>query len=329
MKIKDIAKDLHLSPSTVSKALNGAFDVSKKTKDMVLAYAKKHGYKSRDERLTVKKKRRLCVLYENVNSQSQTNIIIPLILSFSEHAQKNNFEVIQVSIETINKNYDEFMINNNFDGAFIAGLNYKSTLIPELIHTKIPTVLYDNVLNGEKISTINNENVNTIVKLVEILNNYGHKKIGFIHGDKNSFVGNERFAGYIIGQLLKGIEYNPHYVYYGNFTEESGYEAASYFKNTDVTAVVCASDAIAIGLIRGLTKEGIKVPEEISVTGYDGLDIAKYFTPSLTTIKQNFDLIGEKAFTLLTSIMMNRSNQRIVTTGELIIGDSITMVKKI
>ncbi len=75
MKIKDIANELHLSVSTVSKALNGAFDVSKETKELVLEYAKKHGYKSRDERLAVKSIRRLCVLYDNVNPTSHSNVI--------------------------------------------------------------------------------------------------------------------------------------------------------------------------------------------------------------------------------------------------------------
>ena len=75
IKIKDIAEALHLSVSTVSKALNGAFDISKETKEEVLEYAKKNGYKARDERLVVKKVRRLCVLYENIDYSSQCNII--------------------------------------------------------------------------------------------------------------------------------------------------------------------------------------------------------------------------------------------------------------
>ena len=85
---------------------------------------------------------------------------------------------------------------------------------------------------------------------------------------------------------------------------------------------------IAIGLIRGLNEKGIRVPEDISVTGYDGLDIAKYFNPSITTIKQDYDLLGERAFYLLTSMMKNRSNQRIVINGELIMGTSVAEVKK-
>ncbi len=328
MKIKDIANELHLSVSTVSKALNGAFDVSKETKELVLEYAKKHGYKSRDERLAVKSIRRLCVLYDNVNPTSHSNVIIPLALAFSKYARQNNFEVVHYPIESIETTYAEFMKQNNFDGSFIVGLNYKSPFLEELNHTLIPTVLYDNILVGEKIATINNENINSIAKLVTILREKGHKKIGFIHGDRYSFVTNERFAGYIIGQMMNNIEYNPQYVYFGSFSEEAGFEAAEFFSKTDVTAVICASDTIAIGLIRGLESVGRRVPQDISVTGYDDLDIAKYVNPSLTTIKQDLDLIGEKAFSLLMSMMMNRSSQRLVISGEIILRNSITSIQE-
>lgn len=327
MKIKDIAKNLHLSVSTVSKALNGAFDVSKETKQSVIAYAKTHGYKSREERLNVKTIRRLCFIYDNVTAQS--NIIMPLGLAFSTFARKNNFEVIQVDIKSITTSYNDFMKQNNFDGAFIAGLNYKSPLLTELKSTVFPTVLYDNIMVADMVATVHNENINTITKLVEILKQNNHTKIGFIHGDRNSFISNERFAGYIIGQMMNGIEYNPKYVYYGDFTEQSGFEAAKYFLTTDVTAIICASDLMAIGLIRGLEEAGKCVPKDISVTGYDDLDVAKYIKPSLTTVKQDLDVIGEKAFTLLTSILMNRSGQRLVINGEIIVRDSIAKCQEI
>lgn len=327
MKVKEIAKALHLSESTVSKALNGAFDVSKETKQIVLAYAKANGYKFKDERLTVKGVRRLCFIFDNVNSMSQSNIIIPLGLAFSDYARKNNFEVVQTPIKTITTSYNDFMKENNFDGAFIAGLNYKSPLLNELKDTVYPTVLYDNIMSGEMVATINNENINTISKLIKALKGLGHTKIGFIHGDRNSFVSNERFAGYIIGQITENIEYNPNYVYYGNFTEQCGIDAAKYFSKTDVTAIICVSDLIAIGLIGGLEREGLRVPEDISVTGYDDLDISKYFKPSLTTVKQDLNILGEKAFTLLTSILMNRASQRIVINGEVKIRDSISTMR--
>ena len=80
---------------------------------------------------------------------------------------------------------------------------------------------------------------------------------------------------------------------------------------------------IAIGLIRGFESLGIQVPTDISVTGYDDLEISKYIKPALTTIKQDLDLIGEKAFMLLTSILMNRSSQRVVISGEIMYRDSV------
>ena len=70
------------------------------------------------------------------------------------------------------------------------------------------------------------------------------------------------------------------------------------------------------------------VPKDISVTGYDDLDIAKYTNPTLTTVKQDIDLLGEKGLSLLTSMMKNRSSQRIIITGEVIVRDSISFAKK-
>lgn len=326
MKIKDIAEALHLSVSTVSKALNGAFDVSKETKEEVLAYAKANGYKFRDERLTTKTIKRICVLYENIDYMSQSNIIIPVSLAFSKYAREKNFETIHHPINDIHHSYDNFMKENNYVGSFIAGLNYKSHLLYEISKTKFPTVLYDNYVMGDMVASISNENTNTIAKLVNNLISLGHKKIGFIHGDKNSYVSNERFAGYITGLMINDIEYNPNYLYIGEFNQNSGYKAASYFINTDVTAIVCSSDLIAIGLMDGLEALGKRIPDDISVTGYDDLDIAKYHKPSLTTVKQDYDLIGEKAFSLITSLLMNRSPQRLVISGTIMERNSVKKI---
>lgn len=328
MKIKDIARELNMSMSTVSKALNGGFDVSKETKELIINYAKSHGYKSKEKRLSIKNKRRLCVLFDNVDISLQSNILHPLAMSFSNAAGEKRFEVVYNSVERLNgKTYDDFMNDNKYDGAFVLGLNYKSNIWEELDKTSIPTVVYDNSIVGEKVATINTENINTIVKIVTYLKELGHEKIGFIHGDRNSFVSNERFAGYIIGLIQNGLEYEQKYVYFGRFSKDSGMRAANYFKSTDVTAVVCVSDTIAVGLIRGLEEFDLKVPEDISVTGFDDLDIAKYMKPPLTTIRQDALLIGETALHLLLSIMMNRSSQRIIINGEIILRES-TGIKK-
>ncbi len=327
MKIKDIADELHLSISTVSKALNGGFDISKETKELVLNYARTHGYKSRDERLRTSYGRKLCVLYDNNNVNNQANIVIPIALAFSRYAREANFDVVHIPCDVITGDYNKFMEEHKYDGAFIAGINYKSALYPKLKNTKTPTVLLDNIIENDNISSISSESINAISEMVNILTNLGHRKIGFIHADKSSFVTNKRFAGYIIGLTNNNIDYNQDYVFYGSYSEESGKEAAKYFANTDVTAVVCPSDTIAIGLMQELQNLGKRIPEDISITGYDDLEIARYVKPSLTTVRQNTEVIAEKVFSLMSSMLMNRCPQCLTINSEIIKRDSIGEAK--
>ena len=327
MKIKDIANELHLSISTVSKALNGGFDISKETKELVLNYAKEHGYKAREERLKTSYGRKLCVLYDNNTVNNQANIVIPLALAFSRYAREANFDVVHIPCDAIKDNYDKFMEERKYDGALIAGINYKSPLYKELKNTKTPTVLLDNVIENNNISSVSSESINAITEIVTMLAKLGHKKIGFIHADKLSFVTNKRFAGYIIGLTTNDLEYNPNYIYYGSYSEESGKEAAKYFINTDVTAIVCPSDTIAIGLMQELQNLGVKIPEDISITGYDDLEIARYVKPSLTTVRQNIEVMAEKSFSLLSAMLMNRYPQTVTINSEIIKRDSVCEAK--
>jgi LacI family transcriptional regulator len=117
-------------------------------------------------------------------------------------------------------------------------------------------------------------------------------------------------------------------VRYGNYTESCGLNAAEYFAGTDVTAVVCASDLIAICLINGLKKHGLCVPEDISVTGFDNLDVARYFSPALTTVKQDFISLGENAFTLLRQAIKGNKIKRVTIHTEPIFRDSTAPVKE-
>ena len=328
MKIKEIADELHLSISTVSKALNGGFDISKETKDRVLEYARTHGYKTREERLRTTFGRKLAILYDNNTVTSQTNIVIPLSLAIARYARESNFDVLHIPCDSIQGDYTKYMEEHKYVAAFIAGINYKSQLFPKLKNTTIPTVLLDNIIENKNISSVSSESVNSISELVAMLTKMGHKKIGFIHADKSSYVTNQRFAGYIIGLTNNDIEFDPKYVYFGSYSEESGKEAAHYYIDTDVTAIICPSDIIAIGLMHELQNLGKRIPEDYSITGYDDLDFAKYLRPSLTTVRQNTELMAEKIFSLITSMLMNRSSQTITIKSEIIKRESIGPARK-
>ena len=198
----------------------------------------------------------------------------------------------------------------------------------ELETVDIPFMLMDSYVKNPKASSISSDNINSVADIVSHLIKLGHRKIGFLGGDKASIVTRERFSGYVIGLMESDIEYNSDYVYYGNYTEESGREAAEFFVKKEVTAIVCASDLIAIGLISGLKTHGIRVPEDVSVSGFDDLDIARYFSPSLTTVHQDFISLGLNAFTLLRQAIKGNKTKRVTIHTEPVFRDSTAPVKK-
>lgn len=328
MRIKDIAKATHLSISTVSKALNNAHDVSDETKKLVLDYAKKVGYKNKEQRMLLRHKRRICILYTNMGKAGNTNVLYPLASAFTEVASQNNTEVVLNSIT----NEDDFSFNNymhdgKFDGAFILGITLVSPLYQQLNHTEYPVVLFDNQMNNDKIASIGTDNIHMIVKIYNYLVSLGHTKIALINGEKNSFASNERFAGYIIGTMNNNHDYDKNIVYWGDFSKEAGMKAASCLIDKDFTAAICASDLLAVGFIEQLKKLGKRIPEDISVTGFDDFEIAANIVPSLTTIRQDFKKIGESAYFLLIDIIFNKAPQRIIFNGEIMIRNSTQELK--
>lgn len=324
MTIKEIASELGLSASTVSKALNNASDVSADTRNRVNNYARSVGFSLHRSQ----ESKRICVLFENMDSHSNSQVGYPVLTGFQQAANVYHYEVvIEHCSDKTPPNLKKLCQENNFCGLMIMGIKLNSAIMKELETTNIPTMLMDSYVKNPRVACISSDNINSVASIVEHLISLGHKKIGFLGGDKESIVTRERFSGYLIGLIEGEIEFNSNYVRYGNYTEACGLEAASYFAEQGVTAVVCASDLIAIGLINGLKKCGLHVPEDVSVSGFDNLDIARYFTPSLTTVKQDFISLGENAFTLLRQSIKGNKTKRITIHTEPIFRDSTATAK--
>ncbi|MBQ8716913.1 MAG: LacI family DNA-binding transcriptional regulator [Clostridia bacterium] len=325
MTIKEIATALGLSVSTVSKALNNASDVSDATRSRVNSYAKSVGFSL--HRPTESK--RICVLFENMDSHSNSQVGYPVLTGFQHAANAYHYEVVIEHCSDKNPpNLKKLCADNNFCGLMILGTKITSAIIKELETTGVPVMLMDSYVKNPKVSCISSDNINSVTAIVAHLIALGHKRIGFLGGDRDSIVTRERFAGYLIGLIEGEIDFVSDYVRYGNYTEECGLDAAEYFADAGVSAVVCASDLIAIGLINGLKKRGLRVPEDVSVSGFDNLDIARYFTPALTTVKQDFIALGENAFTLLRQAIKGNKTKRVTIYTEPIFRDSTARAKE-
>lgn len=318
MTIKEISEALNVSISTVSKALNDATDISEETKNNIRQYAAAMGYHIRTK---AQPTRRICALYERVNSDTRNNILNHVISSFTDIAIAHNFEVVTDFVSSKPEGFilDEYLTQNNFCAAFIVGMTFKSPVYKQLKNTSVPIVLMDNHLtNSPLIASVSSENLNAIAKAVKYLNKLNHTKIGLLMGERDSYVSAERLAGYILGLARVGIDFNNDYVYYGDFTKNSGEDAAAFFNETDVTAVICCSDIMAMGLIDGLKTFEKSVPEDVSVMGFDDLHLLKFTSYNLTTMKQDFNQMGVQAFKQIADMLEGRNSQHVMLGCELI-----------
>lgn len=318
MTIKEIAEALNISISTVSKALNDATDIAEETKATVRKYAESIGYPMKSKN---KDSRRICVLYERVDTDIRNHVFTQVVSSFTDVAVHNNYEVVIDTVSSKPENFEleSYLRQNNFCAAFIMGMNFRSSIYSQLRKTTMPLVLLDNrVADCPLISSVSSENTAAIIYAMNHLQKLGHSKIGFLMGEKSSLVSAERLAGYILGLAHSGQDFKNEYVYYGDFTREAGERAAKFFGETDVTAVISCSDMMAIGLIDGLAALGKKVPDDISVVGFDDLSILKFTPYNLTTMKQDYARIGESAFQQIRELLDGRTSQNVHLPCQLI-----------
>lgn len=320
MTIKEIAEALGVSTSTVSKALNNATDVSEKTRKRIQDYADSVGFSLKN----VGPHKRICVIFENMDSHSNLQVGYSVLMGFQHAANNYHYEiVVEHCTDKQAPNLKELCRDNNFIGIMVLGTKLNSDIIKQLETTDIPVMLMDSYVKNPNVSCISCDNINSVSAIVEKLVELGHKKIGFLGGEQTSYISRERFAGYVTALESLNIPYDHELVRYGNFTEEGGMACSDYFINKNVTAVVCASDLMAIGLIRGLKDRGIKVPEDISVSGFDDLEIAKFFSPALTTVKQDFFTLGKSAFSILRQSIKGYNTKRIILLSEPVFRKSI------
>lgn len=314
MTIKEIADTLHLSIASVSKALNGSNDISETTRKAVCEYAASVGYLSRKSKMI---NGRIAMLWGKGVKQSGAQAEIAQ--AFCATAKMARYVVVS---DEIGGDFDlnEYLAYSHYYGAFLLDINFNSPVYRQLHKTRYPLILLDNYINHDLISGIESDNINAIEEAVDFLVANGHRDIAFLGGERASLVGAERLAGYVLGLARNSIEYRYDLTYFGDYTAQSGADAAEYFLETEkqFTAIICASDVMAIGFIDRMRKAGKQIPQDISVVGYDDLKAVRSAQYDLTTMRQDFELIGERAFRALESSFKGLPSQRITVRCTLI-----------
>lgn len=186
----------------------------------------------------------------------------------------------------------------------------------------VPVVVIDNSASDKTIPSVIVDNFTAEIQSVDHLCSLGHERIGFMTGLEDSDVGKNRFEGYKSGLSQHGIDADPALVFRGNYTFGSGVGGTDYFLSLEQmpTAIICANDSMALGAISKLHQSGLKVPDDMSIIGFDDVDVASQVIPSLTTVSVPVIEIAGRAFSMLECLIDGKAleNKHVALDAQLI-----------
>ena len=303
--IKDIAYRLGGYVTTVSKGLNGASDISDELRQMVLDTAVEMGYSTKRSKKV--ENRKLCIFIENMNYETIDEFGYDIVLGFKQNAFRRKWDVDILPITPAfqeEEKYDTFLLKNGYCGAFLMGLALHDSWIKQLENTTMPTVLLDNFISGNpNVCYLGTDSYEGIAMAVNHLVNLGHKNIAFLNGSLYSLVSDQRQEAFENAMAAASLPVQKDLTAYGYYVSDSAKYHVPGFLAAGATAVVCGNDLIAKGVIDECTKRGFRVPEDVSVVGFDDISIAATFDPPLSTIRQERNELGRCAYDILNSLI--------------------------
>ncbi|KGP92288.1 LacI family transcriptional regulator [Pontibacillus chungwhensis BH030062] len=303
--IYDIAKKTGFSVTTVSKVLNNYSDVSEKTKKAIKAAVEEMDYlpNSHARTLTTKKSWTIGVVFiESLGIGVKHPFFNAVIESFRQEVEIEGYDLLFVSrnISNQKKSYLDHFRYRGVDGVVIVCSTYDDEQVKELIEDPIPTVVID--MSSDQSSVVYSDNYEGSRLAVDHLQSLGHTRIAHIAGHESTFAGEQRKKGFYQAMKALNLEVPDEYVVNGDyFSIEGGARAMKSLLELEKrpTAVYAAGDSLAMGAINAINEQGLRVPEDLSVVGYDDIELAQYIHPALTTIRQQTDLIGQESAKLL------------------------------
>lgn len=334
--IYDLAKITGFSITTVSKALNNYKDVSEKTRAKILQAAAEMDYlpNAHAQSLSTKKSWAIGVMFSEANEVGMKHPFFNGIIESFRHAtEEHGYDLIFASRNLRNRDmsYLEHFKHRAVDGIVVICSDRMDEQVQELMQSDIPIVVVD--MDSANCSVVYSDNTEGARMAVNYLYELGHRHIAHIAGDSSIDAGAARVKGYELAMQTLDLPIQPGYlVNAGFFSVEEGKQAMEKLLQlaSPPTAVFVAGDQMAIGAIEAVHEHGLRVPEDISIIGYDDIEMIKYITPKLTTIRQDTDIIGEAAAELLIEQMTakERRTERRVIPVTLIERASCAPVKK-
>ena len=340
--IKDIARICGVGVSTVSRAINNHPDINPVTKKAIMETIEKYGYIPNNSARNLKRTDAKCIA---ILVKGLTNPFFANMIRIIEEAvEKKHYSLVLRHVEFMEDEVEvalQLVKEKRLRGiVFLGGYFHHSE--DKLSKINVPFVLatvgcIPENMSRSQYSSLTVDDEKEGYRMTRHLIEQGHKKIAILAAEMSDMsVGHLRLMGYKRALAEAGIALDEELIcpmddnieYY---SMENGYVVTSRLleKRSDVTAIFAISDVLAVGACRAIKDKGMMIPKDIAVAGYDGIDMSKYYNPSISTIKQPVDNIAKDSIKLLFDIIAKKQeHQHKVYESELLVRESTSFENK-
>ncbi|MGG1879918.1 LacI family DNA-binding transcriptional regulator [Paenibacillus cisolokensis] len=311
--IKDVAKRAGVSPSTVSRVLSNHPRISRETSQKVRDIMEEMGYHPNmmAKSLVSKTTETICVILPKPAEELFLNLFfMELIRGIVTQANRSGYDVLISSggsekeeVEAVSR----LLNGRRVDGAILLYSRQDDAVVDYLKANEYPFVLIGRSEKYPDLLSVDTDNLQAAYDATKHLITFGHERIGFVSGPPNLMVSQDRLKGY--GQALAdaGLTMRKEWIVEGEFLQESGYRAMSFFMNLPErpTALVIVDDIVAFGVLRGLNELGYKVPQDVSIISFNNISLSELSNPPLSSVDIGIYNLGYTASQALIQSIRN------------------------
>lgn len=339
VSMKDISVACGVSVATVSKALNDHNDVGEETKQRIKQVAKEMGYFPNSSARALKTKRsyNIGVLFvEEVPQSGLTHDYFASILdSFKITIEAKGYDITFINCNKVRKGRLSYLEHSRFrgvDGVLIACVNFEDEEVRELVQSDIPVVTIDYAF-ADKLAVMS-DNGKGIRDLLRYVYEQGHRKIAYITGQETSDVTATRVKSFRDTAAELGLEIQEEYMLSGKYRDIPNAAKKTGIllnMNDRPTCIIYPDDYAAIGGMNEIKARGLSIPDDVSIVGFDGSNIAAQIEPRLTTIAQDTRMIGKVAAENLIDLIERPKSaviEHVVVEGTLQPGKSVKTIRQ-
>ncbi|MUT64669.1 LacI family DNA-binding transcriptional regulator [Paenibacillus sp. NEAU-GSW1] len=327
--IQDIADKVGLSTSTVSRALNGSYGVHPRTIAKVQQAAMELGYvPNLGAKQLVTRKSNLIGLFMPELEKEFVREYDVLFASLRKALRLVGKDMLIFSVPVYDykpNSLSQWVRMRNLEGCiFMQPFGKEHPLMKEALQLKVPAVSMGESV-GIHCSLVRSDGCEGGRLIGRYLISQGHRKIGYVNGPVELPISQERYSGFCDALREAGITHDANLLAAGDFSGASGVDAVQLLleREPELTAICCANDLMAMGVLQELHRIGIAVPGRISVTGYDGAFYTAYTSPPLTTIRHRAGQIGLLAAELLIELLHGGTARTVLMAPELVVRNSV------